>query len=582
MPALGLTWWAYLLYCLIAFGLIWYIRTLVLARIEAKKQLEEERIEKEKIEGINKLKLKFFTNISHDFRTPLTLIVAPLQSVIDAPENSPETKYQLGVIQRNTLTLLELINQLLNFRKIEEGEMKLNISENNMITFIENIKLSFEDLARRKNISFHFTHDVESIHVWFDVLEFKKVIINILSNAFKFTPIGGEIIINLEIPEHNKDSVQVSVRDSGIGIAKEKIKFIFDRYFQLGVTKGKRAGTGLGLSLSKDIIELHKGSIRVLSEEGEGVLFSINLPLGNKHLNIETDSAKDKELQSIDLGLNKDVVISEVIETEEEIEQTVTNNDLPTILLVEDNAELRKFIKSLFDKEFNVLEANNGAAGLDLAQNKSVDLIISDVMMPIMNGIDLCNNIKSNIKTSHIPVMLLTAKASIKAQKEGYSIGADVYIPKPFDAQMLKLQVTNLINLRKSARNKFKNDALLTPTELTNVSLDEEFLKKAFRIVEESMSDNRFNAQEFTEKMGVSRTLLFNKLKALTGQSLTEFIRSVKLKKAAQYLINSKMNVSEIAYDVGFNDLKYFRTNFKKMYNSSPSAYRKAHTKDPL
>ncbi|MEN8187090.1 MAG: two-component regulator propeller domain-containing protein [Bacteroidota bacterium] len=579
-PPVWRTWWAYLIYGLISIGLAYYIRTLILARVQVKKQLEEERIEKEKIEGINKLKLKFFTNISHEFRTPLTLILGPLQRLARNTGYDKETKTQIELIQRNAITLLELINQLLNFRKSEAGELKLQVSQNNIINFINEIKLSFDELAKNRNIKFNFNYEAEKIDIWFDAIELKKVIINILSNAFKFTPNGGEIIIKVDTPKLNTDTIEISIKDSGIGIPKEKIKYIFDRYFQLGVSKGKRVGTGLGLSLAKDIIEMHSGNIKVESEKGAGVEFTIALPLGKEHLNTEKIEVQQEEF--VDMGFDYDPVMSlpEVFDTgEHDADSTeIIDNSIPSILIIEDNNQLRRFIKSIFEDRFNVYLAGNGEEGLNLAETKNIDLIISDIMMPIMNGIDMCHKIKSNIKTSHIPIILLTAKTSLNTQREGYKTGADVYVTKPFNAEILYFQVKNLFNLRNKAIEKFKKDAILTPKVLlTHVSMDEKFLEKAFGIVEKYMEDNSFNAQKFTEKMGVSRTLLYNKLKSLTGQSLTEFIRLIRLKKAAQLITSTEMNISEIAYEVGFNDLKYFRTNFKTIYNTTPTTYRKAN-----
>ncbi len=568
------TWWAYLTYGLICTGLAFYMRSLILARIYVKKQLEEERIEKEKIEGINKLKLKFFTNISHEFRTPLTLILGPLQKLASNTHHDEETKTQLQLIQRNANTLLELINQLLNFRKSEAGELKLQVSQNNIISFIEEIKLSFDELAKSRGIKFGFEHNMKRIDVWFDAMELKKVIINILSNAFKFTPDDGEITIKVDMPKHSPDAIEIAINDSGIGIPKEKIKYIFDRYFQLGVSKGKRAGTGLGLSLSRDIIELHNGNVKVESEKGSGVKFIIVLPLGKGHLDPEKVNIQQEVVR-------KDSKIPEVISfpeipdaVQEDVPEEVDKSK-STILIVEDNSQLSGFIKSIFEDRFNIYQAYNGREGMNFAKTKNIDLIISDIMMPLMNGVDMCHNIKSNIRTSHIPVILLTAKTSLGTQRESYKIGADAYITKPFDTTILVNQINNILNLRNNMIEKFKKDTILTPKELTYVSMDEKFLEKAFEIVEEYMGDDSFNAQKFTNKMGVSRTLLYNKLKLLTGQSLTEFIRLIRLKKAAQLIANTEMNISEIAYEVGFNDLKYFRKNFKIVFNSTPTAYRK-------
>jgi signal transduction histidine kinase/ligand-binding sensor domain-containing protein/DNA-binding response OmpR family regulator len=580
LPAPWKTWWAFLIYGLLTSSLMIYIRTLVLARMESKKLLEEERLNKEKIEEINKLKLKFFTNISHEFRTPLTLIIGPLQRLITQSKNDPQTASQLQIIQRNAYTLLQLINQLLDFRKSEEGRVNLQVSKNDIVSFIEDIKLSFEGMAISNRISFSFKHNIDRLEVWYDEVEFKKVIINILSNAFKFTPPNGQIDIELQAPTDTSKQLKIQIKDTGIGIPQKYIESIFDPYYQLASSNKKRGGTGLGLSLVKDIIDLHHGEIHIESSPGVGVLFTITLPMGKDQLSSNEimqnqDDSKYSQLENFDPSF----FTTEVQNSDSDINHNSINDQFSTLLIVEDNVELRNFIKTIFNENYNIWEANHGKEGLQMAQNKQPDLIISDVMMPVMDGVEFCQNIKSNIKTSHIPVLLLTAKASLEFQKEGFKSGADVYLPKPFDAQILEFQVNNLINLRKKAILKFKKETLMTPKELTTESIDEKFLLHAFEIVEDQLANEDFNAETFTKKMGVSRTLLYNKLKVLTGMSVTEFIRSIRIKKATQLIEKTNMTISEIAYSVGFNDLKYFRANFKKAHQHSPSEFRKIKKK---
>ncbi|WP_242206090.1 hybrid sensor histidine kinase/response regulator transcription factor [Aestuariivivens insulae] len=579
-PAPWKTWWAYLIYSLIVAVIVYYIRMLTLARIKVKNELKQERIDKERIEEINKLKLQLFTNISHDFRTPLTLIVGPLQRMIEKKKGDNEIQGQLKSMYRNAITLLQLINQLLDFRKSEAGKLELHASKNNIVPFLQNVKLSFEELAKERHINYSFKTNAEDIEVWFDEIELKKVIVNILSNAFKFTPDHGSITLSVSISkdmlnENNSDCVKLVIEDNGKGIPEKEIEFIFDRFFQLGEPDKKRSGTGVGLSLAKDIVELHHGTIKVESTEGKGVAFIVLLPLGNTHLQ-PNEMVNDNDLvHPMCLEPYEPTFLkSGWVQKESDFHEDIYKEELPSILLVEDNIEVRKFIKDIFKKDFNIFEAKNGKKGIEIAQSNPIDLIISDVMMPVMDGIEMCNVLKSDIKTSHIPIILLTAKTSSKAQETGFKTGADIYITKPFDANILELQVNNLFSSRKHMILKYKKDVILTPKELTVTPADEEFLERAFHIVEENISSTGFNAQSFTDEIGMSRTLLYTKLKALTGQSLSEFIRTVRLKKAAQMIAQTEMNISEIAYEVGFSDLKYFRKSFKVLFNASPTEYR--------
>ncbi len=568
------TWWAKSLYIIFFLALFFMVLKLGIERLKAKSELKQERINKLKIQEINKLKLELFTNISHEFRTPLTLITGPLQRLVEKKQAGTHIQKQLEGMYKNSLILLQLINQLLDFRKSEAGKLEIHVGQNNIVPFVNNIKESFDLFAEEKKIEFTFKSSKNLINVWFDSLELSKVIVNILSNAFKFTPIGGTITVRVEINNSEKEynsgkKVVLIIEDNGKGIPEKDIEFIFDRFFQLGSIEKKRVGTGVGLSLSKDIVELHHGSIKVRSRNGSGVIFKVVLPLGNAHF-----SAKEmiQGVDSIDMGTLNYLNLS-TIETKET--DILFCEDLPSILLVEDNQELRRFIKNIFEDTCNIFEAENGITGIETAENNPIDLIISDVMMPIIDGVEMCAILKSNIKTSHIPIILLTGKTSTEARELGYKTGADIYISKPFDTKMLELQVKNLFQLRKNTIQKYKTDLILSPKELHITSTDEKFLKKAFDIVNKHSANPDFNAQLFTLKMGVSRTLLYTKLKALTSQSLTEFIRNVRLKKAAQMIVQTDLNISEIAYDLGFNDLKYFRKNFKLLFKMPPSEYRK-------
>lgn len=579
LPAPWETWWAYVIYMALLALAFLVIRKYSLIRIKDKRALAQERLEKERIEEVNKLKLELFTNISHDFRTPLTLILGPLERLLKIKDTDGFVKKQHQIMYRNASTLMELINQLLDFRKSESGKLQLSASKANIVPFVKDIKLSFEELARHKNIDFRFTSSNEDIEVWYDQTKLKKIIFNLLSNAFKFTDEGGKIAIEVSLhkeqgtntaPKH----VVLKVRDNGKGISKENIKFIFNRFYQLG----ERTGTGIGLALTKNLVELHKGDIKVKSNENKGTTFSVKLPLGKAHLN--TDEIVEnvvEQNQDFIHDLEKAAYVDKAIIALEEQNKTAKaniDNTLSSILIVEDNAEVRTFITSIFQDKYNVFNAENGEDAIEITRTHEIDLIISDVMMPVMDGMEMCNEIKTNIKTSHIPVILLTAKTSHEDQKSGYQIGADAYITKPFDANILEVRVVNLLKSRKNLIKKFKKDIILEPKEVTVTSADELFLKKAIEIVEENLSNPEFSIIDFVDGMGTSRSVLYRKLKALTDQSISEFIKTIKLKRAAQLIKKSDMSISEIAYDLGFNDQKHFRKSFKKMFNILPSKYR--------
>jgi len=580
-PPLWKTWWAYTLYSILFSVSFYLVRKITLLRIEAKKALEHERSEKIKVEELNRLKLQLFTNISHDFRTPLTLIIGSLQRIISGGEkNGDAVRKQLSSTYRNATILLQLINQLLDFRKAESGKLKLRFSKNDITSLINNIVLSFDGLADRKHINLIYDpHSTPSpLYLWFDNIEIKKVLLNLLSNAFKFTPASGTITVKVFKDFHNPNELKITIQDNGKGIPKKDIGFIFNRYFQLGRQNQLRSGTGIGLAVAKDIITAHKGTIEVHSKEGEGTCFIISLPTGSDHIKKE-DMVYNEES---DLKDNlPDFYEPSIIQFEDFNRNSIDappiafDDSKPYLLIVEDNLEVRNLAKSAFVKDFNIIEANNGKKGIKKAQKFPVDIIISDVMMPKMDGMEMCHQLKSDILTSHIPIILLTARTSSKMQKKGYETGADVYLTKPFDIHLLRLQVENLLKSRKHLIEKFKKNLLVEPSEITVVSADEEFLTKAMGIIEENISNSDFNVSSFINQMNMSQSVLYRKLKVLTGQSISEFVRTIRLKRAGQLLLKTSSGVSEIAYDVGFNDLKYFRKCFKSVFNQTPSQYRK-------
>lgn len=581
LPAPWKTWWAYLIYLALAFGLLLYIRKILLLRIKEKNELKAERLEKEKLEEINELKLRLFTNVSHDFRTPLTLIIAPLEKMMEGKMGNTYIRQQHDIMYRNSRMLLQLINQVLDFRKSESGKLSLLASKNDIIPFIEEIKKSFEGLAQEKNINFQFNASSKNIEVWFDREKMKKILFNLLSNAFKFTVDNNDIIINVSKTSKKEDSntikyVKIDVINFVNVIPPEHIKLIFERFYQLDQKKIE-LGSGIGLSLTQSLVNLHKGEIVVDSSEANGTWFSVFLRLGKKHL-LESEC-----INEIDDRESNDFFVETSLKpvkksNENPIYIANEKNESATLLVVEDNIDLQNFIKELFTDKYNVFVAENGEQAIAIAHKNSIDLIISDINMPIMDGFELCENIKTTLITSHIPVLLLTAKTSSIHQERGYSIGADAYITKPFNATILVNRVDNLLKTRASLINKFKKDIILEPKNLTITSVDEIFLETAISIVENNITNQNFDTKIFIEQMNMSRTVLYTKLKAITGQNLSEFIRMIRLKKSGQLLIQTDMNISQIAFEVGFNDLKYFRECFKDFFKVTPSEYKRKMT----
>ena len=583
LPAPWKTWWAYLIYFSLSFGLISYIRKILLLRIKEKNELKKERLEKEKLEELNELKLRLFTNVSHDFRTPLTLIIAPLEKMIEEKMGNSYIRQQHDIMYRNSRMLLQLINQILDFRKSDSGKLSLLASKNDIVPFIEDIKKSFEGLAKEKNINFQFNASSKNIEVWFDREKMKKILFNLLSNAFKFTVDDNDIIINVSKTTKQEDSINIKyVKIDVINyvnvIPPEHIKLIFERFYQLDQKK-MELGSGIGLSLTKSLVNLHKGEIIVNSSETNGTCFSVYLKLGKKHL-LESEC-----INEIDTIEGNDYFIESNLQSHKQLSTSSKDKGTEkkifgTLLIVEDNLDLQNFIKELFKDKYNIFVAENGEDAIAIAHKNPIDLIISDINMPIMDGFELCENIKTTLITSHIQVLLLTAKTSSIHQEKSYSIGADAYITKPFKSSILITRVDNLIKTRANLINKFKKDIILEPKNLTVTSADEMFLETAISIVESNINNQNFDTKVFIEQMNMSRTVLYTKLKALTGQNLSEFIRMIRLKKSGQLLIQTNMNISQIAFEVGFNDLKYFRECFKEFFGITPSEYKKKFTNE--
>lgn len=566
------TGWAYVFYGLVIIGLIWVARHFTLSRWKLLNELKLERLERKKIRELNEMKLRFFTNISHEIRTPLTLIAAPLESLISSDTGDRESRQHLQTMRRNVNRLLLLVNQLLEFRKQQSGHANVKAAKGDFVEFIQEIILSFKEFARQKSIDLIFDHRVEAVELWFDRDMMEKVFFNLLSNAFKFTEEGGQVKVLLEEEEAQ---LKVTVEDNGKGIAKEDLPFVFDRFYKFDSDyTGSQLGSGIGLALTRSLVKLHHGQIRVESEPRQFTRFVLTLPKGAAHF------SGDQVVESF--RTSEDVTHYQASELREPAEMREAPPDLapdaPTLLLVEDNEGVRHYLKEIFYNKYRIFEAGNGKEGLELAREESPDLIISDIMMPEVDGIEFCRQVKTNIETSHIPVILLTARTSLLFCYEGLDTGADDYITKPFNPTLLEKRAANLIEQRKKLRKKFSEQIKIAPSEVALTPPDADLLEKAIRVVEEHISDAEFDVSQFAREMGVSRPVLYRKLPALTDYTPLEFIRAMRLKRAAQLLSQDVLSVSEVCYSIGFKTPKYFSKCFRKEFGVSPSEFMRSRS----
>jgi signal transduction histidine kinase/ligand-binding sensor domain-containing protein/DNA-binding response OmpR family regulator len=526
-----------------------------------------------KVSEINQHQMQFFTNISHELRTPLTLILSPLEHLIKKTENGVGEKEILLVIERNARRLLMLINQLLEIRKIETGNQELRVEQSNTGKFFYDIYQSFLPLAHKNEIDFKYHIDI-STEVWIDQEKLEDVLYNLLANAFRFTPKCRKIELAAKsVTANGKNHLEIIVKDTGCGISPEKLDRLFDRFYQVTQVKNHpNAGTGIGLSLVKSLVEIMHGTINVTSEPGKGSKFRVQLP-------IDKQEFEQHEIDTTGIGYeselkNKIALLSDQISELQNHEITVHEKGLHKILIVEDNLDMRSYIASVLSKYFTVFEADNGKQGYEIAKKEDLSLIISDIMMPEMGGLEFCNKIKNNLYTSHIPVIMLTAKGEPDDYINGFEQGADDYIAKPFNIDILVAKANSIIENRKKIRDKFCSPEEVSPAEITTNSLDGQFFTKVNEIIEKHYTDSTFDVDQFASEMFVSRSQLYKKLKAITDLSANDFINVYRLKKATELLKNDNLQISEIAYTVGFNDPKYFSRIFKKYFKISPSDQR--------
>ena len=563
--------WALLIYTLIFLCVLIWARLVIINQERVKNDYKIEHLELAKMQEMNEMKSRFFTNISHEFRTPLTLILSPLKSLTSQTyKGNPANQFK--IMQRNAERLLRLVNELLDLSKLESGSMKLEASQSDLVSFLKPLAHSFTSYAEKNLIDYQCIFPQEPIQIYFEKDKFEKVAMNLLSNAFQFTPKFGKIIFEVS---KNAQGASISVEDTGVGIDQKQIKYIFNRFYQ--VNSKDQKGTGIGLALTKELVDLHNGRIEVESEIARGSKFTVFLKSGTKHLKDDQVLAHTVayELRNEHIA---DFEVENSLMRENPNNKGVEIEELPIILVVEDNDELRAFICDNLITNYKVIEAINGIMAYELACAQIPDLIISDIMMPQMDGYEFCEKIKSEEKTSHIPVLLLTAKASPESLEKGFELGADYYITKPFNPKLLELRIKNILKTRDKLKIRLFDQRVLSldPQATKSIEIaskDDEFLKKVMACIEENMSNSEFGVDDLCLELGHSRTQLFRKLKALVGQSANKFIRSIRLKRAALLLEKSDMNISEITYQVGFNDLHYFRYSFKKQFGVNPSEY---------
>nr|WP_294877194.1 hybrid sensor histidine kinase/response regulator transcription factor [uncultured Pedobacter sp.] len=559
-PPYWKTWWAYLIYILFLSGLIFLVLRFLWIRTLLRKEHE-----------IYQMKLDFFTNVSHEIRTPLTLIVGPLEHLVNETKESPALNRRLLTVKKNAGRLTRLVNELMDFRKAESGNMELNVAPGNIVSFAKEIYISFTYVALKNHIDYRFNCDEDIIEVYFDSEQLEKVLFNLLSNAFKFTPDHG--VIRLDIVKTNDNYVEIRVADNGKGIPEESRNKIFTNFYQVRDHRSGNTGTGIGLALAEKISRLHHGRLSLvnndeLKDEDVHTCFSLRLKLGKEHF-------KKDELIEQYISIENPILYQQVSEIEpvKNYEPAEKTEDGITVLIVEDNVEVRSFIAQSLKQSYQVIEANNGEEGVKIAIEKIPDIIVSDVMMPVMDGLELCRTLKTDPRTSHIPIILLTARSGNIHEINGLKTGAEAYITKPFSINSLQLNIYNLLTLQANMRRKFSQQITLQPTNILIESADEEFLNKIMGLIEANFNNEDFSVNTLAAEVGMSTPILYKKIKALTDLTVNNFIKSVRLKRAAQLLKHDVYTVYEVAYMVGFSDSKYFSKEFAKQFGQTPSEY---------
>ena len=522
----------YIVYALIVITLLYLQWRNMRKRQQERTEKQRQQMERQKIEQITEMKLQFFTNISHDLRTPLTLIISPLEHIMKKLEDgrTPENMMaQLKNVYKNAQLLLKEVSALLDFRRLDAGGETLNLQSGDIVDHLNSILVSFGDYAEERGIRLSFEHDVDSYVMDYDREKMNKVVYNIFSNALKFTPSGGSVALAFRI---DGDNAIISVADTGKGIPDSDKPNIFKRFYQSASNDSSQTGSGIGLHIASDYVQLHKGTISVSDNQPVGSIFTITLPARSGKRTV--DGYEPTE-----------------------------NSQQKTLLIVDDNKDMLQFVSSCMKEDYQVYTATDGAAALELLQREQIDLIISDVMMPGIDGFELCRRVKSDINLSHIPVILLTARTTDVSRIEGLQLGADDYLTKPFNVEVLRLRVQKFIDWEQDNHRQFRQKMDIEPSEITITPLDEQFIQKAIALVEKNISDSEFSVETMAAEVGMARTTLYKKLMAITGLGPAEFIRTIRVKRGKALLETSQMQITEIAYAVGFTTVKSFTMNFK-------------------
>lgn len=558
------TWWAFVIYFACIIGLFYVFRKYIVAWEQMKANLKLERYTHEKDTELYNLKQQFFTNISHEIRTPVTLILNAVNR-LKTLDNKDQTA--ITSAQKNGNHLLHLVHEMLDFKNLENLQNQLKIAEDDWVVFCKEVYLSFTESASRKNITYTFYSDVEHYNVWFDPNQMEKVLYNLLVNAFKFTSPGGSITLKVAVSD---EWVKLQVKDSGVGISRWQAAKIFNRFYQSqSAQEISESGFGLGLAISKEIVEKHHGKISVQSEKGKGSTFEVQLPTGNTHFDQKQLLAAEENKKDFNKIYSSSLIYNEAVVDEMALDEL---ND-QTLLIVEDNDDIRKYVVSLLAPYCTLLQAEDGEQGLELAQKKIPDLIISDIMMPGIDGVTLTRKVKEHVATSHIPVILLTARATYMHQIEGYDTGADDYITKPFNEALLYSRIKSLLKNRQIIRDKFSGDALLNTENLSINKTDQTFLDKLTKTIQQHIDEESLTADFLSKELGMSHSVMYKKIKSLTGMTFVEFVRDYKLKIAKHLIKKQGFSVSEASYKVGYADRKYFSKLFKQKFGKNPSHF---------
>jgi signal transduction histidine kinase/ligand-binding sensor domain-containing protein/DNA-binding response OmpR family regulator len=569
------TWWAISIYSLLATLAIYALMKFRIERLRIKNQLTFEKLAREQEHELSELKTQFFTNISHEFRTPLSLVLMPLESLMDTNEATGQLRERIFTAYKNANRMMRLVNELADFTKLEGGNVKLNVKHGDLLQFIIETSSAFDEMALKRKISFSVTSDLQSLTGWYDNDKLERILFNVLSNAFKFTADGGKI--NLQINSNHSiladgtlcRYLELVIVDNGIGISADEIPRIFEKFYQAkSSSKISSPGTGIGLSLTKSLVELHQGKITAESIPDHSTIFTISLPIDAIAFQVEENILAPNEMV-----YDKKDSYSGTIDLQYSHDEDHVDSGKVEILVAEDNDELREYLVTELRKEFSVLEARDGKEGLAIALEKNPYLIISDIMMPNVDGIEFCNSIKADINTSHIPFILLTAKSTIDDQINGIKTGADVYITKPFNIRYLKAHLHQIIESRQKLYSRFSQDVYLMPSMIASNALDEAFLQKAIDYILKNLQDTQLSVDSVADLFNLSRMQVYRKIKGLTGKSVVEFIRMVRMKQAIKLMDTHKFTLSEIAFEVGFNSSSYFTRCFKEEYNKTPSEY---------